>query len=426
MSSVRLTAFVLILTLGMASQVSGQYARDKDEREQSKFNIHVGRFPTQHNDSIRVMVATCIPLDNLVFLKHDIGFKAEYEISAFAVDDEGMARATRIWSEEVLIEEYADTQSEDLSHSSATGFELPSGEYEIVVNLVDVDTRKRFQEKQDIELAAYPGEELTLGDLVLASGIRTEPGGATHPVPYIDNRIGESVDTFYVYMVLRNPDTSETNAILEYSMIDLEGSTTGVTYSQMLDVTEVLSEHLLPIPTSLIKQKEQTLKFHIKVGTQEIEAEIVVGIAWTGMSVTIEDVDLAIDQTRYIASRRQIQAMKALHGEEMKRTKLLEFWAQLDPTPDTPKNEVMDEYYRRVAYSNAHFKSYQAGWETDLGMVYIIYGPPDDIERHPFELDSKPYQIWYYYEQHWRFVFVDMNMFGDYRLVTPLYPGRSF
>ncbi|MFC1548292.1 GWxTD domain-containing protein, partial [Candidatus Neomarinimicrobiota bacterium] len=89
-------------------------------------------------------------------------------------------------------------------------------------------------------------------------------------------------------------------------------------------------------------------------------------------------------------------------------------------------NEVMDEYYRRVAYSDTHFKSYQAGWETDLGMVYIIYGPPDDIERYPFELDSKPYQIWYYYEQHWRFVFVDQNMFGDYRLITPLYPGRSF
>ena len=417
---------MFILTLGLASQMSGQYARDRTEKEQPKFKIHVGRFPTQHNDSIRVMVATCIPLDNLVFLKQDIGFKAEYEISVFAVDDDGMARATRIWSEEVLIEDYVDTQSEDLSHSSATGFELPSGEYEIVVNLVDADTRKQFQEKRDIELEAYAAEELTLGDMILASGTRTEPGPATYPVPYIDNRIGEDVDTFYVYMVIRNPDTSEANGIIEYSMVDLEGSTTGVTYSQMLDVGDVLSEHLLPVPTSLIKEKEQTLKFHLKVGTQEKEAELEVEIAWTGMSATIEDVELAIDQTRYIASRKQIQAIKALHGEDAKRAKLLEFWAQLDPTPDTPKNEVMDEYYRRVAYSNAHFKSYQPGWETDLGMVYIIYGPPDDIERHPFELDSKPYQIWYYYEQHWRFVFVDMNMFGDYRLVTPLYPGRSF
>ncbi|MCK4723767.1 MAG: GWxTD domain-containing protein, partial [Dehalococcoidia bacterium] len=66
------------------------------------------------------------------------------------------------------------------------------------------------------------------------------------------------------------------------------------------------------------------------------------------------------------------------------------------------------------------------GWESDMGMVYIIYGQPDDIERHPFDIDRKPYQIWFYYSKGWRFVFMDVNMLGDYRLVTPLYPSGSF
>jgi hypothetical protein len=61
-----------------------------------------------------------------------------------------------------------------------------------------------------------------------------------------------------------------------------------------------------------------------------------------------------------------------------------------------------------------------------MGMVYIIYGPPDDVERHPFNMDSKPYQIWLYYSKGLRFVFVDVNMLGDYRLITPLNPTRSF
>jgi GWxTD domain-containing protein len=421
-----LTAIILIATLGLAGQASGQYAKARSDKEQTSFKIHISRSPTLHSDSIRVMISTSIPLDNLVFLKNEHGFRATYEVSVFAVNGEEMAQATKIWSEELLIKNYADTQSEDLSHGSYTDFELLPGKYEIVVNLVDLETRKRAQIKRDIEVEKYPAEELTLGDLVLASGMRTAASSRDYPIPYIDNRIGEEVDTFYVYMVIRNPDTSVTDGMIEYSMVDVDGSTTGVTYSVLLDVRDSLSDHLIPIPTSLIRDKEQILKFHIKAGAQEKEAEIEVQVAWTGMSGTIENVDLAIDQTRYIAPRKQIQAMKALHGEELKRAKLLEFWAQLDPTPDTPKNEVMDEYYRRVAYSDTHFKSYQAGWETDLGMVYIIYGPPDDIERHPFELDSKPYQIWYYHEQHWRFVFVDQNMFGDYRLITPLYPGRSF
>lgn len=426
MTSKQFSVIILIVALGIAGQVSGQYARTRAEKEPSNFQIHVSRSPTQHSDSIRVMVSSSIPLDNLVFLKHEHGFKAMYEMSVFAVNEEEMALATKIWSEEVLIKDYVDTQSEDLSHSSFTDFELPPGKYEIVVNLVDLDTRKQSQIKKDIELEAYSAEELTLGDLILASGIRAEEGRPEYPIPYIDNRIGEEVDSFYVYMVILNPDTSVTDAMIEYSMVDIDGNTTGTTYSILLDVREYLSDHLIPIPTSILREKKQILRFHIKTSAQEKEVEIEVQIAWIGMSGAIEDVDLAISQTRYIASRKQIQAMKAPYGEEIKRAKLMEFWKKLDPTPGTPKNEVMDEYYRRITYANAHFKSYQAGWETDLGMVYIIYGPPDNIEQHPFELNSKPYQIWYYYEKGWRFVFVDINMFGDYRLITPLYPGRSF
>ncbi|MBA7483939.1 hypothetical protein ES707_19456 [subsurface metagenome] len=86
----------------------------------------------------------------------------------------------------------------------------------------------------------------------------------------------------------------------------------------------------------------------------------------------------------------------------------------------------MDEYYGRVAYANTYFRSMQPGWETDMGMVYVIYGPPDEIDRHPFDVNQKPYQVWFYYNKGWRFVFVDANMLGDYRLVTPLYPTRSY
>ena len=168
MTNRQLTAIILIATLGLAGQVSGQYAKARPDKEQTRFKIHISRFPTLHIDSIRVMISTSIPLDNLVFLKHEHGFRAMYEMSVFAVNGEEMAQATKIWSEEVLIKDYVNTQSEDLSHSSFTDFELPPGKYEIVVNLVDLDTRKRAQVKKDIELEAYPAEELTLGDLMLA------------------------------------------------------------------------------------------------------------------------------------------------------------------------------------------------------------------------------------------------------------------
>ena len=55
-----------------------------------------------------------------------------------------------------------------------------------------------------------------------------------------------------------------------------------------------------------------------------------------------------------------------------------------------------------------------------MGMIYILFGPPTSVDRHPFEVDSKPYEVWNYYQINKQFVFLDESGFGDYRLITPL------
>ena len=71
-------------------------------------------------------------------------------------------------------------------------------------------------------------------------------------------------------------------------------------------------------------------------------------------------------------------------------------------------------------YTNEHFSEYFEGWRSDRGMVFILLGLPDNVERHPFEVDSKPYEIWQYYNLNISLVFVDRTGFGDYHLTTPL------
>ncbi|MDP3683995.1 MAG: GWxTD domain-containing protein, partial [Ignavibacteria bacterium] len=72
-------------------------------------------------------------------------------------------------------------------------------------------------------------------------------------------------------------------------------------------------------------------------------------------------------------------------------------------------------------YANAHFTHYTEGWKSDMGMVYIILGAPNSVDRHPFEYDSKPFEVWEYYQINRQFIFVDNTGFGDYRLTTPFY-----
>ena len=85
----------------------------------------------------------------------------------------------------------------------------------------------------------------------------------------------------------------------------------------------------------------------------------------------------------YIITDVERSAFNGLHNDEEREQFIEEFWGRRDPTPDTEENEFKEEHYRRIAYANEHFSSGMPGWKTDRGRIYIVFGPPDEIESHP-------------------------------------------
>jgi len=43
--------------------------------------------------------------------------------------------------------------------------------------------------------------------------------------------------------------------------------------------------------------------------------------------------------------------------------------------------ELIKTFYNRVLFANIYFSSFKAGWQTDRGMIYIIYGLPDYLHK---------------------------------------------
>lgn len=127
----------------------------------------------------------------------------------------------------------------------------------------------------------------------------------------------------------------------------------------------------------------------MKIGSEEVTAEKIIQIRWTGMSDMINNLDEAIEQLRYIARGDVISKMKKASGEE-KKNLFLEFWRERDPTPGTEENELMNEYYRRVAFANQNFSGYLELAKL-IRQGYSGPNPPNEIERHPFEIQTKPY-----------------------------------
>lgn len=106
---------------------------------------------------------------------------------------------------------------------------------------------------------------------------------------------------------------------------------------------------------------------------------------------------------------------------------MVAFWNNHNPV-GAPENSFKSEHYRRLAYANQHFAANRPGWETDRGHVYVVYGPPDSIDRFNGEANNSgyPYQIWHYRHvagenQGMTVRFVDTCQCGDFvRETDPL------
>jgi GWxTD domain-containing protein len=124
----------------------------------------------------------------------------------------------------------------------------------------------------------------------------------------------------------------------------------------------------------------------------------------------------------YIIDDAEKAAFQRLATTDERDMFIEQFWARRNPTPGAPRNAFKEEHYRRIAYSNVHFgtRSATAGWRTDRGHVYIVYGPPDEIQTRTNA--AQPVQVWFY--RHARntgnggsISFVDRTGQGDFHLV---------
>ena len=121
----------------------------------------------------------------------------------------------------------------------------------------------------------------------------------------------------------------------------------------------------------------------------------------------------------WIITPEEKAAFKSLQNDEERDQFVEAFWWRRDPTPDTYENEFKVEHYRRIVYANDHFAAQGPGWKSDRGRIYIVYGPPDDNDRHPNESELRPYEVWTYNDIQGGviFAFVQRSSTGDYELV---------
>jgi len=95
--------------------------------------------------------------------------------------------------------------------------------------------------------------------------------------------------------------------------------------------------------------------------------------------------DALLGPLLYMSTNTEINEIKK--AEDYKKA-LDKYWLTLMNGNVALAQQSIRSFYGRVEEANQLFTTYKEGWKTDKGMIYIVLGPPDKVQR------SKDREVW--------------------------------
>ncbi len=388
----------------------------------------------------QIDIYTRIPLSKLRFINSPNGFNATYEVSVdiMELDDEGRRSnvvQSPLWERSVTVPVYAQTTDNTKYDFSTHSIEIDPGLYVFEFQIQDNSSGEAFVQEKVFFVRAIAGQSAVSDLLVLADFDE----GSNTMYPSVARRLSSSLDSlaFFYEMYLDDPREvtiqQEVKRISGSTLPSLRapvsmegaGGDDNIVYreSERRKVDGRRSQMIshLPLGELPVGVYQATFQLTDAAGQVLDQAQTTFEVQWAGLDEHLANLDDAISQLQYIAKSREIRRIRSASSTTDRWQRFVEFWQRRDPTPGTARNEKMEEYYYRVAYANRQYSSVTDGWRTDRGQVWVLYGEPDAVERHPYNFSVKPYEVWFYYRIGRRFIFVDDSGLGDYELLVPIW-----
>ena len=388
-----------------------------NENYNSAFSLDALSYKSKDTTASRVDIFVQIPYSNIQFLKNDNRYKAEYEINITIFDStKDNTLWNEVWEEEVFADNYEQTLSYKNFNLSLKSTSLEPDNYVLRCIIEDLNSRKNASQEFQLHVKSF-NDTLSLSSILLIKKIKETPQG-DKIIPNIPHTVRALNEELPFYYEIYSREKRQVNVIYEIEDKSGEKDFSDTLQIELKKGTNKITEKL-EYPSLTFGEYDLVISICDSMNTIMDKVGKPFYAKVKGTPRTVTDLDDAIDQMIYIADSDEIKKIKNADTYVEKLQKYIGFWASKDPSPDSPCNEVMSEYYRRINYAVKNFSIHKEdGWRTDMGMVYVTLGQPDNIERHPFNMSSKPYEVWSYTNIGRTFLFVDYTGFGDYRLVN--------
>ena len=382
------------------------------DRNIDQFKIDTFTRPIE-SGLVEVMCFVKIPNYSLQFVKEGRSFIAEYDANISVVDEDDVEVATGSFSDKIVVKKFSETTSRVKSTILSSSFFVPLEDYLVSVNIKDIDTKLTSKKAKKVNLDDF-SDTFQVYEPIFLKETDGEWGFSDNEFPIDANQIiiKENQLKFYQYATISPGDY--TMVINVFSGKKLQWTDTINSSSD----NKVVS-HLINLETKDINKVDLKIEVTVNQGELSASKSSKFKSRDSFMFGGIGNIDLALSQMNYILTTDERKELKNLKQSE-KESFFKKSWARRDPKPETKINELMDEYYARVQFAEENFsRGSSGGWRSDMGMIFILFGKPDDIQRYSSMQSNYTYETWYYFSIGEEFAFVDDYGFGDYRLRRP-------
>ncbi|MBN1155236.1 GWxTD domain-containing protein [candidate division KSB1 bacterium] len=359
--------------------------------------------------------------DMLQFVKNsDDSFEANYDLSITILTEDDHVAAGSMISHKIVVPTYPKTKERSLTNFISRFFKLDFDDYRLIIELTDTETGKKLRREEAMRFADLSSAQLYTNDFIYLDSLPDDMSTVELDSirPNLLKMIQEQ-NTDFGAMIEIYPKSTLDSLTIRYDVSDMADSV--LFYQEIKRIPEG-SRILLTIPLSdmITYAGKYRIGLSIVQNGSEYTKESRFTVNWTYW-----DLDEMRYHKRLLAPLMSYIPEKELKLLDYKSQEELEqwfyqYWRDRDPTPDTEKNELMYEFYRRVNVINFHFSVSdidKSSWDTDRGRVYLKYGPPQNLERHMSDLNRPPFEIWHYPDIDRRFIFEDRRGKGDYELI---------
>ncbi|HKQ58947.1 MAG TPA: GWxTD domain-containing protein [Candidatus Eisenbacteria bacterium] len=365
-----------------------------------------------------VSVSITVPYQELEWLRIEgpggtMRYAGGIEFSVIFESPKSDSQAGDAWERRVVVAGFAQTRAPNAVVMDKRTFSLPPGRHRVRVAVRDLNSNQSSMVQEKLQIQDFSKMPVGFADLEL--GV-TDSAGVFRPVANRNFGIDASRIAARASLFDRRSGSWPRRYSLQYKVRDESGEV----------VVDGRQEASLAASgdSVIVRPKAQELF----LGSYVFEVELVEGKSHWRVDRSFEvdesgpprgrEFERMLEPLSYLATPQEMDWLRALPPEQQ-AAGWEEFWRRRDPTPETPRNEVQLEFFRRVRYAEHHFQGFGPGWRSDMGRIYIKFGPPDQIENRPATLTSPQQEIWYYHQPYRRLVFVDREGFGRYTLLNP-------